>query len=806
VSIFFYLCKNQMQNRIMPGIMEEMTLERREEVKKKNLLVINNCTVPKLKILERFYHRITVLKFCEVLDLQIPRFCYHDALSIAGNCRMCMVEFDEVTKPIVSCATTLEPGKIIYTDSYFIKHVRESVLELLLINHPLDCPICDQGGECDLQDITFVYGSDRGRFRETKRAVEDIMISPYIKAIMTRCIHCTRCIRYFDEIAGVSALGTMGRGVDTEIGTYVQMLLNSEIIGNVIDLCPVGALTSHPYAFQARPWELDFEESIDVLDSYCSNIRIDIRGNTILRILPKINPFLNQHWITDRVRFYYDALVYQRVINPLVNGRIVKYKSKRAVDYYHSSWENAFAMIADEIHKNISNNKKILFFSGLYEDIPTIEALKKLVSVIGSSELNSNFINDVDFRKDYLISFDEYIDTTYIDLDPYLHVLFYIGYNPRHESPILNIKLRKKRTSDILSGKRKTYLIGTPILLNYKLMHVGLTYSFAQMLSMSKTFYCRYIKADDYSDYFVGPSIAHFSDTVNAHVRYVRELLSKKGIRFQFIVANTADLSCFEFAACAKPRRRNQYLVDVNQCTEDTRTVGLIYALNCDALVLYNNHKLIDDRPMLIYHGSIAGIGAQNAKIILPSVTSVDKRTFYLNIHGHIQMSAKAISLPIGVWKDPIIFVALALYLGELDARMYQRVHRYAYNIIAWSEELKLFYMEQYQRVQRMRYENVVNSVERINNAQRNALRRIRTCFGIDRHVDEVIRMDYLRLYDPNCPGVFRQAHDIRLLRIYDGLLGWSTNLRAAEDFHRMFQVTLRKWRGKKKDSIISHV
>jgi hypothetical protein len=244
----------------------------------------------------------------------------------------------------------------------------------------------------------------------------------------------------------------------------------------------------------------------------------------------------------------------------------------------------------------------------------------------------------------------------------------------------------------------------------------------------------------------------------------------------------------------------------VNQCTEDTRTVGLIYALNCDALVLYNNHKLIDDRPMLIYHGSIAGIGAQNAKIILPSVTSVDKRTFYLNIHGHIQMSAKAISLPIGVWKDPIIFVALALYLGELDARMYQRVHRYAYNIIAWSEELKLFYMEQYQRVQRMRYENVVNSVERINNAQRNALRRIRTCFGIDRHVDEVIRMDYLRLYDPNCPGVFRQAHDIRLLRIYDGLLGWSTNLRAAEDFHRMFQVTLRKWRGKKKDSIISHV
>src|SRR5690606_26769536 len=364
---------------------------------------------------------------------------------------------------------------------------------------------------------------------------------------------------------------------------------------------------------------------------------------------------------------------------------------------------------------------------------------------------------------------------------------------------ILNIKLRRKRTSEVLSGKRKTYLIGTPILLNYKLMHVGLTYSYAYKLSLSKMFYCRYIKADKYSDYLVGPSIAYFSDTMNTYLRYLRDLLSKKGIRYQFIAANTSDLSCFEYAACAKPRRRNQYLVSVDKRTEESRTVGLIYALNCDALVLYNKNRTIEERPTLIYHGSIAGIGAQHAKIILPSVTVVDKRTIYLNIHGHIQTSAKAISLTIGVWKDHMILLALALYFGELDSRILQRVYRYVYNIITWSDELKLCYIQQYLRTQRLRIERVENRGIYIHDVQCQAYIQLRTCFGLDIHADEVIRMDYLKLYDPNCPGVFKQAHDIRLLRQYDGLLGWSTNLRAAEDYYYAYEVVIRKWRSKKK-------
>lgn len=772
------------------------------ETEEKDLrLFVNNVNVPELNILKRFYHRITVLKFCEIVNLQIPRFCYHDALSIAGNCRMCMVEPRGVSKPVVSCATTLVPGMKIYTNSSLIKQARENVLEFLLINHPLDCPICDQGGECDLQDISFVYGSDRGRFREMKRAVEDIMVSPFIKAIMTRCIHCTRCIRHPDEVAGLPALGTMGRGRDTEVGTYVQMLLNTEIVGNVIDLCPVGALTSQPYAFQARPWELDFEESIDVLDSYCSSIRIDIRGNTILRILPKQNKYTNKYWITDRARFFYDALVRQRVFNPLVNGRFVQYKHKhrpaKEVEFYHSSWENAFAMISDEIFACLTQKKRVLFFSGMYEDMCTIEALKKLVSVVGPFDVNNNFVNDVDVRNEYLISIDEYIDTTYVDLDTYLSVLFYIGFNPRHESPILNIKSRRKRTSDVYAGKRKTYLVGTPILLNYKLMHVGLTTSYAHKLSMSKEFYCRYVKADELSDYLLGPSVAYFSDTMNAHMYYVQQTLRKKGMKYQIVAANTGDISSYEYALCADARGRNQFLSSTDNNAEDTRPVGLIYALNSDIFSIYDRYCKKGETPTIIYHGPIASIGAHSAKIVLPSVTSVDKATLFLNSHGYIQRSAKTLSLPLAVWRDNTVFIALAFYMAELDDRINQRVARCAYNLMAMYDEQNVRFMKQYRRIKRLRREpegDFILSIIFMNADQLKEYKALRSRFGLERPADEIMRMDYLKLYDPNCPAVFKHAHDLRLLSAYGGLLGWSINLGAAEAYDRGYKELYRKW------------
>ena len=260
----------------------------------------------------------SVLQACEVLGLEIPRFCFHERLLIAGNCRMCLVEIEKSPKPQASCAIPVMPGMKVFTNTPLVKKAREGVLEFLLLNHPLDCPICDQGGECDLQDQAMIYGSDRSRFMEKKRGVEDKNLGPLIKTIMTRCIHCTRCVRFATEVAGVEVLGTTARGIDTEIGTYVEKMFKSELSGNVIDLCPVGALTSKPYAFTSRPWELRVTESIDTLDSVGSNIRIDARGTEIMRIVPRLNEDINEEWISDKTRFAYDGLKRQRLTQPLI--------------------------------------------------------------------------------------------------------------------------------------------------------------------------------------------------------------------------------------------------------------------------------------------------------------------------------------------------------------------------------------------------------------------------------------------------------------------------------------------------------
>jgi NADH dehydrogenase (ubiquinone) Fe-S protein 1 len=258
----------------------------------------------------------SVLQHCELIGIQLPRFCYHDQLSIAGNCRMCMVELSTSAKPVIACSTEITAGMQIYTDSAMIRYARENVLEFLLINHPLDCPICDQGGECDLQDFSLMHGSDRGRFSEDKRTVLDTSFGALIKGIMTRCIHCTRCVRYFAEIVGSASVGTVGRGSDTEI-MYMADMPYTNIAGNVIDIRPVGALTSRPYSFACRPWELLSVESIDILDGLCSNITIDCRGAEIMRILPRANSILNIDWITDKIRFCYDGLKVQRIVSPM---------------------------------------------------------------------------------------------------------------------------------------------------------------------------------------------------------------------------------------------------------------------------------------------------------------------------------------------------------------------------------------------------------------------------------------------------------------------------------------------------------
>src|SRR3954447_3116744 len=328
----------------------------------------------------------TLLQVCEEAGAEIPRFCFHERLSIAGNCRMCLVEVKGgPPKPTASCAMAvrdLRPGPngeppVVLTRSPMVKKAREGVMEFLLINHPLDCPICDQGGECDLQDQAMAYGVDKNRYAENKRAVEDKYIGPLVKTVMNRCIHCTRCVRFTTEVAGVSELGAIGRGEDMEITSYLERAMSSELQGNVIDLCPVGALTSKPYAFKARPWELTKTESVDVMDALGSAIRVDARGREVMRILPRLNESVNEEWISDRTRFIWDGLKMQRLGQPYVreNGRLRP-----------TSWVEAFAAIAARVKG--ASSKRIGFIAGDLASVEEMFALKLLAAKLGTANID----------------------------------------------------------------------------------------------------------------------------------------------------------------------------------------------------------------------------------------------------------------------------------------------------------------------------------------------------------------------------------------------------------------------------------
>src|SRR5512132_786509 len=319
---------------------------------------------------------LTILQACEIAGIEIPRFCYHERLAIAGNCRMCLVAMQGSPKPIASCAMPAADGMIVETDTPKVHAARKGVMEFLLINHPLDCPICDQGGECDLQDQAMAYGVDSSRYHENKRAVEDKYIRPLVKTIMNRCIHCTRCIRFSAEVAGVPELGAIGRGEDMEITTYLEHAMTSELQSNVVDLCPVGALTSKPYAFAARPWELNKTQSIDVMDAVGSAIRIDTRGREVMRILPRANEDVNEEWISDKTRHVVDGLRTQRLDQPYVraDGRLRP-----------ASWQEAFSAIAGKMKK--SGGKRIGALGGQLAGVEEMFALKSLMAALGSKNI-----------------------------------------------------------------------------------------------------------------------------------------------------------------------------------------------------------------------------------------------------------------------------------------------------------------------------------------------------------------------------------------------------------------------------------
>ena len=387
---------------------------------------------------------LTVMQACEIAGEEIPRFCYHDKLSIAGNCRMCIVEVEKAPKLMSSCTMPLIEGMSIITNSEKVKLGRKGVMEFLLINHPLDCPICDQCGECDLQDQAMYYGFDKSRFSENKRAVENKNMGPLVNTIMTRCIHCTRCVRFASEVAGVPEIGMLGRGENAEITTYLEKSITSELSGNVIDLCPVGALTSKPYKFKARPWELKRTDSIDIFDGVGSNIRIDSRAEEILRITPRVNEDINEEWITDKVRFNYDAYYNQRIDKPYI-----KKDSKLLV----SNWDESLDILKNKLKKSSP-----FALVGPQTDLETGYAVSKFMSNFGTDRVevrtdNQTILNDNPFS---------YIFNTGILNIEESDLIILIGVNPKLEAPIINYKILKSynRGNDV-------YNIGDDINLNY---------------------------------------------------------------------------------------------------------------------------------------------------------------------------------------------------------------------------------------------------------------------------------------------------------------------------------------------------
>lgn len=395
----------------------------------------------------------TVLQACELAGKEIPRFCYHERLSIAGNCRMCLVEVKPgPPKPQASCALPAAEGQEIFTTTEIVKKAREGVMEFLLINHPLDCPICDQGGECDLQDQAIAYGKGSTRYAMNKRAVTEKYMGPVVKTIMTRCIHCTRCVRFAQEVAGVEEIGAVGRGENMEITTYLEHAAKSELSGNVVDLCPVGALTARPYAFEARPWELHKTSSIDVMDAVGTNIRIDSRGRKVLRALPRINEDVNEEWASDKTRHAVDGLYRNRLDTPYVrkDGTLEK-----------AGWSEAFAAIADAARMA---GEKVAAIGGDLVEVEALYAAQKLLEGLGSNLIEGRQ-NGMDYDATNLAAVN--FNTTIAGIEDADAILL-VGTNPRWEAPLVNTRIRKA-----MKAGAKVFVIGPEIDLTYPVTWLG---------------------------------------------------------------------------------------------------------------------------------------------------------------------------------------------------------------------------------------------------------------------------------------------------------------------------------------------
>ncbi|MEP9371704.1 NADH-quinone oxidoreductase subunit NuoG [Mesorhizobium sp. KR1-2] len=590
----------------------------------------------------------TLLQAAEEAGAEVPRFCFHERLSIAGNCRMCLVEVKGgPPKPAASCAMgvrDLRPGPNgeapeIFTNTPMVKKAREGVMEFLLINHPLDCPICDQGGECDLQDQAMAFGVDSSRYKENKRAVEDKYIGPLVKTIMTRCIHCTRCVRFTTEVAGISELGLIGRGEDAEITTYLEQAMTSELQGNVIDLCPVGALTSKPYAFQARPWELTKTESIDVMDAVGSAIRVDSRGREVMRIMPRVNEQVNEEWISDKTRFIWDGLRTQRLDRPYVrrNGRLSQ-----------ATWADAFAAIKDAVSKTSAD--RIGAIAGDLAAVEEMYALKQLMASLGSA--------NIDCRQDGasldpVLGRASYIFNPTIEGIEHADAVLIIGSNPRFEASVLNARIRKRwRQGDLPVG-----VIGDMGDLRYDYEMLGAGPDTLKELADGKGKFFATLKKAQRPLIIVGQGAIAREDGF-AVLGLAAKLATAVGAVNDewngFAVLHTAAARVGALDIGFVPGEGGKSAGEMLGGTD------VLFLLGADEFDMNAAGSAF-----VVYIGTHGDAGAHRADVILPGSTYTEKSGTYVNTEGRVQQTNRAGFAPGDAKEDWAILRALSDVLGH---------------------------------------------------------------------------------------------------------------------------------------------
>jgi NADH-quinone oxidoreductase subunit G len=589
----------------------------------------------------------TLLQAVEAAGGEIPRFCFHERLSIAGNCRMCLVELKGSPKPVASCAWQVRdcrPGPngeapVVNTRTPLVRKAREGVMEFLLINHPLDCPICDQGGECDLQDQAMAYGVDSSRYADNKRAVEDKYIGPLVKTIMNRCIHCTRCIRFSAEVAGVPELGAIGRGEDMEITTYLEQAMTSELQGNVVDLCPVGALTSKPYAFAARPWELNKTESIDVMDAVGSAIRVDTRGREVMRILPRVNDDVNEEWISDKTRHVVDGLRAQRLDQPYLreNGRLRP-----------TSWSEAFAAIATRINR--ATPTRIGAIAGDLCAVEDMFALKQLMANIGSPNIDARQDGAV---LDPSVGRASYLFNATIAGIEQADALLIVGANPRREAAVLNARIRKRWRA----GKFPVALIGERVDLTYHYDYLGAGADTLTVLAAGRHAFAETMKKAERPLIILGAGALTRPDGAA-----IAALAAKAAIELGAVKDGWNGFGILHNAASRVGALDIGFVPGAN----GLKAADMAAAGATDVLFLLGADEIdVPPGAFVVYIGTHGDAGAHRADVILPGAAYTEKSGLYVNTEGRVQMANRANFPPGEAREDWAILRALSDVLGK---------------------------------------------------------------------------------------------------------------------------------------------